>query len=135
MGLCFFLHSHAIPVSLFERQSAVLHRNANFDVIREAVGILVQFSFVRRTTVHDVDIDGDKNYDSARDFTEVHRLVQEVIHESSILNNEIIFIDYHDLHVRKIDDVYIHHIRNVIAQVDWRHMDSETRTFPVTFWM
>ena len=147
IGACAFLHPDAIPVSLFERQSTALHLDADVDAIREAVGILVQFSFVRRTTTHDVDIDGDNDYDPARDLMAIHRLVQEVIRESNIMkdvgqkawgellvtamNNEVTSNDYHVPHVRKINDVYIPHIRNVVARVDWRQMDSETQTLLV----
>src|SRR5207248_6642169 len=44
------------------------------------------------------------------------------------INNEVTSTDYHDFHVRKINDVYIPHIRNVVAQVDWRQMDPGTQT-------
>jgi hypothetical protein len=43
-----FFYSNVISVSLFKRQSTVLHLGANVDIIREAIGILVQSSFVRR---------------------------------------------------------------------------------------
>src|SRR4051812_30204414 len=69
----------------------------------------------------------------------IHRLIQEVIRESimkdigqkawgellvTAMNNEVTSKDYHEPHVRKINDVYIPHIRHVIAKVDWCQMDS-----------
>src|SRR3954453_18565354 len=65
IGACAFLHPDAIPVSLFERQSTALKFDADINAIRAAVGILVQLSFVRRITIHDVDMDGDNDYDPA----------------------------------------------------------------------
>src|SRR3954466_14917900 len=79
IGACAFLHPDAIPVSLFERQSTALHLDANVDAVRAAIGILVQFSFVRRTTTHNADIDYYNNFVPARDLIAIHRLVQEVI--------------------------------------------------------
>ena len=81
IGACAFLHPDAIPISLFERQSTALHLDANVDVIRGAIGIPVQLSFIGLTTTHDVDIDGDNDHDPARDLMVIHRLVQDVICE------------------------------------------------------
>src|SRR5213080_1134076 len=44
------------------------------------------------------------------------------------MNSEVTSRDYHEPQVRKINDVYIPHIRNVIAHVDWCQMDSEAQT-------
>jgi hypothetical protein len=132
IGTCSFLHPDAILVSLFERQSMMLHLDANFDAIREAVSILVQFSFVRRTTTHNIDIDADDSDDPARDLLAIHRPVQEVICENIIkelghepwgellikaMKNEVTSKDYHIPHVWKINNVYIPHIRNVLTRL------------------
>jgi hypothetical protein len=47
------------------------------------------------------------------------------------MNNEVTSKDYHEPHVRKINDVYIPHIRNVVTQVDWRQMNSKKQALLV----
>ena len=128
LGACAFLHPDAIPVSLFERQSAALMLHANINAIREAIGILVEFSFVRRTITHDLDSDGggdDNDYDPAKNVIAIHRLVQEVIRESTMkgigqkawgeclvaaIDKEVVSDDFYNPQVRKINDrVYPSH--------------------------
>src|SRR5436305_1300206 len=43
------------------------------------------------------------------------------------INNEVTSDEYYDPRVRKINDLYIPHIRNVVAHVGWRQIDSDTQ--------
>ena len=71
LGTFAFLQSNAIPVSLSEQPSAALSLDANVDEARAAVGVLVKFSFVRRTVVSgaDLETDGKDDYDPVRDLS------------------------------------------------------------------
>lgn len=79
LGACAFLQPDVIPVSLFERQSVTLGLKADVAAVRAAIGVLVEFSFVRRSVINDIGIDagaderssGD-NYDPARDIMAIH---------------------------------------------------------------
>ena len=147
LGACAFLHPDAIPVSLFRRQSTVLSLLADQGAILTAIGVLVEFSFLQRTTTNvnagDGNGDGDDDYDPARDLLAIHRLVQAVIRESDSMKNggqlawgerlvaamdkEVVSNDFYNPQVRKINDVYIPHIRHVVNLVDWAKMDTESQ--------
>ena len=81
LGICAFLQPDAIPVSLFKRQSTALSLPTDADIIHTSIGVLVEFSFLRRTIVNNPNVDsGDAgsndNYDPASDLVAIHRLVK-----------------------------------------------------------
>src|SRR5436305_2082249 len=72
----------------------------------------------------------------------IHRLVRENIAMEvgqkswgellvTAISNNVTSSEYHDPHVRRINDVYIPHIRNVVTQVDWRQLGNDTQALLV----
>src|SRR4051794_6180901 len=137
---CAILQPDAIPVSLFERQATTLSIDDSIDSIHEAIGVLVQFSFVKRAVRRDSNED-DGN--SGEEIIIIHRLVQAVIRDVRMernslwgvyeriiaaLNKEIVDGNCYDAHVHKRYNVYLPHIRQIFQSVDWRQMDKESQS-------
>jgi len=75
---CAIRQPDAIPVSLFEHQATTLSSGASVDSVLEAIGVLVQFSFVQRAVRRDTNND-DGN--SGEEIIVIHRLVQTVVRD------------------------------------------------------
>src|SRR4051794_16501080 len=137
---CAILQPDAIPVSLFKGQATMLGLDGKVDSIHEAIGVLVQFSFVKRAVRHDSN---DNDHNSGEEIIVIHRLVQAVIRDVrmelndlwgvyerliSALDKEIVSGDCYNPQVQRMYNVYLPHIRQIFQLVDWRKMDKASQS-------
>ena len=130
---CAFLHPDAIPATFFENQSSILSLpGQGVDehpkrVVRAAIAVLIEFSFLKQTRTECEDDDGDPS----KDTLAIHRLVQMVLYDSmdsdhrlhwfqrltTAFRNEINTSNYYDLQYRNVMNVNLPHIRHLIARL------------------
>ena len=131
LDACAFLQPDAIPTIFFENQSAIFSSPAADEhskrVVRAAIAVLIEFSFLKPTRTERENNEGDPS----KDMLAIHRLVQTVICDSidnerrlrwfqrlaTAFRGEIGDPDYYNLQDRDIMDVYLPHIRHFIAQL------------------
>ena len=132
LDACAFLQPDAIPVIFFENQSAILLSPQPADehskrIVRAAIAVLIEFSFLKPTRTERENDDGDPS----KDMLAIHRLVQTVVYDlmdneqrlrwfqrlAAAFRNEIGNPDYYDLQYRNTMDVYLPHIRHFIARL------------------
>lgn len=142
---CAFLQSENIPVSFFENQYLVLelllalpenveNKEDSCKIIREAIAVLVNYSFVTRIRK---EVKEDEE-DPKSDLLTIHSLVQKVICDSMdskeiqcwtfnivvALNGETFFYDTYASHTRNIMNAYLSHIRHFITLLDGLSQES-----------
>jgi len=134
-----FFQPENIPVCLLTRQHTILELISNFsptakredelqEAVREAIAVLVNFTFVTRKWK---EVEDSEN-DPACDQLATHRLVQRLIYDrigseqklrtacniAVALNREIDLSDSYSSNTRRIAEIYFPHIYHLVSLLD-----------------